>query len=157
MSTRLTNKGTPMVESEALKLVFGAAQVHELITRYLSNSLKNRGYKEVTPSVLNFLSTLECGVNYGSEIARNLGVSRQMVAKTVKELCRTGYLEQVDGVGKQKEILFTKTGELLMSDARQILADIGKVLNKQLGQNSIKTTVASLDRIKDLLAQLNDT
>ena len=157
MSTRLTSQGTPMVESQALKLVLGASQVHELTTHYLSNSLKRKGYKAVSPSVLNFLSTLECGVNYGSEIARNLGVSRQMVAKTVKELTRRGYLEQVDGVGKQKEILFTKTGELLMSDARKILADIDKVLNKQLGQNSVKTTVSSLDRIKDVLAQLNDT
>lgn len=157
MSTRFTIKGTPMVESEALKLVLGASQVHELITCYLSTSLKDKGYKEVTPSILNFLSTLECGVNYGSQIARNLGVSRQMVAKIVKELSRTGYLEQVDGVGKQKEILFTKTGELLMSDARKILADIDKVLIKELGQNSIKTTVAGLNRIKDIIAQLNDT
>jgi len=157
MSTRLTTKGIPMVDSQALKLVLGASQVHELITRYLSKSLKSKGYNAATSSMLNFLSTLECGVNYGSEIARNLGVSRQMVAKTVKELCRAGYLEQVDGVGKQKEILFTETGELLMSDARQILADIDRILIKQLGKNSIKTTVASLDSIKDILVQLNDT
>jgi len=157
MSTRLTRKGTPMVDSQALKLVLGASQVHELTTRYLSKSLKFKGYNEATPSILNFLSALECGVNYGSEIARNLGVSRQMVAKTVKELCRNGYLEQVGGVGKQKEILFTETGELLMSDARQILADIDRVLIKQLGQNSIKATVASLDIIKDILVQLNGT
>jgi len=156
MSTRLTSKGIPMVDSQALKLVLGASQVHEITTRYLSKSLKSKGYSAVTPSILNFLSTLECGVNYGSEIARNLGVSRQMVAKTVKELCRNGYLEQVDGVGKQKEILFTETGELLMSDARKILADIDRVLIKQLGQNSIQTTVASLDIINDILVQLND-
>jgi len=157
MSTKLTKKGIPMVESQALKLVIGAAQVHDLTTRYLSKSLISRGYKTVTPSILNFLSTLECGVNYGSEIARNLGVSRQMVAKTVKALCRTGYLEQVDGVAKQKEILFTETGELLMSDARQILADIDRVLIKQLGQNTITNTVANLAIIKDVLAQQNDT
>ncbi len=157
MSTRLTKKGVPMVDSRALKLVLGAAQVHELTTRYLSKSLKAKGYESATPSILNFLSTLECGINYGSEIARKLGVSRQMVAKTVKELSRTGYLEQVDGVGKQKEILFTETGELLMSDARKILSDIDTVLIEQLGRNSIETTVASLDRIQDLIVQLNDT
>lgn len=151
MSTRLTNKGTPMVDSQALNLVLGAAQVHELTTRYLSDSLKAKGYVSATPSILNFLSTLECGINYGSEIARNLGVSRQMVAKAVKELCRAGYLEQVDGAGKQKQIVFTRTGELLMSDARKLLAGIDKILFRKLGKKSIQTTIANLNKIQNLL------
>lgn len=145
-----------MVDSRALKLVLGAAQTHELTNNYLSKSLRNMGYESVTPSTLKFLSTLECGVNYGSEIARNLGVTRQMVAKTVKELCATGYLEQKECVGRQKEIVFTESGELLMSDARQLLADIDKVLIKQLGKSSVETTLASLDRIQALMVQLNN-
>jgi len=146
-----------MVDSHTLQLVLSAAQVSELATQYLSRSLKAKGYKSATPSILGFLSTLECGVNFGSEIARNLGVSRQMIAKTVKELCHSGYLEQVNDVGKQKKILFTKTGELLMSDARQLLADIDKILIEQQGKTSVKATVASLERIQELLTQLNDT
>lgn len=140
-----------MVDSQTLNLVLGAARVHELSTRYLSDSLKAKGYVSASPSILNFLSTLECGINYGSEIARNLGVSRQMVAKTVKELCRAGYLQQVDGAGKQKQIVFTRTGELLMSDARQLLADIDKILFRKLGKNSIQITIASLNKIQDVL------
>ena len=107
MSTRLTQKGTPMVDSLALTLVQMASDVQERTTDYLSTSLQIKGYKTITPSILNFLGALECGVNYGSEIARNLNVSRQMVAKTVKELSRQGYLEQVADIGKQKKILFT--------------------------------------------------
>lgn len=156
MSTRLTPKGVPMVESQALKLVTGAGQVNDLISKYLSNALKNKGYKFASPSALNFLSTLECGVNYASEIARNLGVSRQMAAKTVKDLCLAGYLEQVDDVGKQKKILFTDTGEHLMSDARQLLADMDNTLNKELGNNTITTTVNNLNKIEALIAQLNN-
>ncbi len=154
MSTRLTQKGNPMVDSEALKLVLSASHVQELTTRYLSQTLNAKGYEAVTPSILNFLSALECGVNYGSEIARSLGVSRQMVAKTVKELCRYGYLEQKDGVGKQKEILFTQNGELLMSDTRQILADIDKVLVKKMGLKSVQSTVENLGTIAGLLSEL---
>ena len=80
-----------------------------------------------------------------------------MVAKTVKELSLAGYLEQVDDVGKQKKILFTATGELLMSDARQLLADIDKSLFEQLGEESIATTVASLVKIRGLMVKLNGT
>lgn len=106
---------------------------------------------------MNFLSTLECGVNYGSEIARTLGVSRQMVAKTVKELCEANYLEQREALGKQKEIVFTKTGELLMSDARQLLADVDKILNKEIGQNKIESTVTHLQNIQKIVAKLSST
>ncbi len=154
MSTRFTSKGVPMVESYSLQLILNAAQVQESTSLYLSNSLKNKGYKSATPSILNFLSTLECGVNYGSEIARTLGVSRQMVAKTVKELCQADYLEQRDGLGKQKEIVFTKTGELLMSDARQLLADVDKALYKELGKVQLETTVDCLISIQKLMTQL---
>jgi len=155
MSTRLTQKGTPMIDSQALRLVLGAARVQEITSSYLSKSLKKMGYEMTTPSVLNFLSTLECGVNYGSEIARNLGVSRQMVAKTVKALCLSGYLEQLDGVGKQKQICFTAMGEQMMSDARQLLADIDVTLMDQLGPDAIDVTVTNLNEIQQLISQLD--
>jgi len=155
MSTRLTKRNIPMVESQSLQLVLAAAQIHEKVSLYLSDSLKKKGYKLASPSVLNFLSTLECGINYGSEIARTLGVSRQMVAKTVKELCNADYLEQREGKGKQKEILFTKTGEYLMSDARQLLADIDTLLNKEVGERELQKTVTDLQSIQQLISQLN--
>jgi len=157
MSTKLTINKVPMVESQSLQLVLAAAQVHEKTSLYLSESLKKKGYKFASPSILNFLSTLECGVNYGSEIARNLGVSRQMVAKTVKELCNANYLEQRDGVGKQKQIIFTKTGELLMSDARQLLSDVDSVLNKGMDEIQLKTTVTNLESIQKIMTQLSGT
>lgn len=156
MSTRLTKNNVPMVESQTLQLVLAASQVHEKTTLYLSKSLKDKGYEFVSPSVLNFLSTLECGINYGSEIARNLGVSRQMVAKTVKELCNANYLEQLEGAGKQKQIVFTKTGELLMSDARQLLADIDHSLHKEIGETELQAIVEYLHNIQKVITQLSD-
>ena len=102
MSTRLTKKGVPLVESRALQLIQNASRLHDASAWYLSKRLVDMGHTSVTPSLLSFLGVLECGVNYASEIARTLGVTRQMVAKTVKELCRLGYLEQLDGAGKQK-------------------------------------------------------
>jgi DNA-binding MarR family transcriptional regulator len=155
MSTRLTSDEVQMVDSQSLQLVLATAQVHEKISLYLAVSLKKKGYKFASPTVLNFLSTLECGINYGSEIARTLGVSRQMVAKTVKELCNANYLEQREGVGKQKQIIFTKTGELLMSDTRRLLAGIDGVLDKEMGEIQLKATVSNLENIQKLITQLN--
>lgn len=157
MSTRLTNKGIPMVESHALSLVLGTARLNDLITRYLSMQLQAMGYQCTSPSILGFLSRLECGVNHASDIARNLGVSRQMVAKTVRELCQAGYLEQVDGQGRQKDILFTITGEQLIADARQVLARLDQLLIDALGEKTIPGTLGKLNRIQHVIIQLVDT
>ncbi len=156
MSTKLTTNNLPMAESQTLQLVLRAGQVNDSIFQYLANTLKNKGYKFASPSALSFLSTLECGVNYASDIARNLGVSRQMVAKTVKELCSAGYLDQVDDIGKQKKIIFTTNGEVLISDARQLLADIDKALENKLAVDTVSSTLTSLNMIQKLVNQLNN-
>jgi DNA-binding MarR family transcriptional regulator len=156
MSTKLTTTNLPMAESQTLQLVLSAGQVNDSIFQYLANTLKNKGYQFASPSALSFLSTLECGVNYASDIARNLGVSRQMVAKTVKELCSAGYLAQVDDVGKQKKIIFTPNGEVLISDARQLLADMDKALESQFGRNTIPSTLANLTMIQNLVNRLDN-
>jgi len=154
MSTRLTEMGVSMVDSQSLKLLFSAMAVNDRISTYLSKRLKSRGYEAASVSVLNFLSQLECGVNYGSEIARSIGVSRQMVAKTVKELCRIGYLEQAEGVGRQKQILFTKLGEQLMADSRLLLAELDNELFDALGEAGVKETINRLDKVQELVAQI---
>ena len=156
MSTWFTRKGTPMVESQCLQLVFGTAKVNDEISRYLSEALAKRGYQAATPSMLSFLSTLDCGVNSGSEIARRLGISRQMVAKKVKELCHIGYLEQVDGIGKQKQILFTELGENLISETRQLLADLDAILSESIGQASLTQTIEHLQCIREALPTVHD-
>jgi len=151
MSIRLTKTGVPMADSYSLKLVFGTSKVHDQIACYLSEALKKKGYESASPSVLHFLSALECGVNYGSEIARNLGVSRQMVAKTVKELCRVNYLKQIEGVGKQKQILFTERGEHLISDTRKLLARLDDIISEAIGQKQLQATIGVLEKIQVIL------
>ncbi|MHA2937222.1 MarR family winged helix-turn-helix transcriptional regulator [Vibrio sp. RC27] len=145
MSTRFTNKGIPLVESQSLQLIQSASMLNTVITKYLSQRLVEKGYVSLTPALLSFLGVLECGVNYGSEIARNLDVTRQMVAKTVKHLCQLGYLEQKDGVGKQKEIHFTETGECLMADARQLLAEMDNILFDDKGAEKPQTIISDLN------------
>ncbi len=155
MSIELTNKKPSMVDSQTLKLVQSSAQVSQLAASYLSKQLKAKGYSEATTTNLNFLSTLECGVNYASELARSMGVSRQMIAKNVKQLCLAGYLKQENDIGKQKKILFTYLGEQLMSDARQLLAEVDELLIQQEGKEFITETIASLEHIQNLLFRLD--
>ena len=140
-----------MVDSQSLRLALGAASVQDQIAAYIAQQLRAKGY-DISPATLNFLSALDCGVNVGADIARRLKVSRQMVAKTVKELCHAGYLEQVDGVGKQKQILFTAAGEQLMAEVRQLLAQLDTVLLETLGETALQEILTQLETIQSLLS-----
>lgn len=157
MSTKFTKHGVPMVESQSLQLIQHASQLNDAMTQHISQRLIARGHTSLTPSLLSFLSTLECGVNFGSEIARKLGVTRQMVAKTVKELCRLGYLEQVQGTGRQKEILFTERGEQLMSEARTLLSELDNMLLDSTDGEKISQLINELSRIYKLVEQQTHT
>lgn len=137
-----------MVDSYSLRLALATAEVRDGICDHVAMKLAEKGYADVSPSTLNFLGALDCGVNYGSEIARNLKVSRQFVARMVRELGEAGYLEQKEGAGKQKEILFTKKGERLMSEVRKILATLDRVLIEQEGEAALKKTIRVLGNIK---------
>ena len=138
-----------MLESQSLQLIQSAQRLNDVMTQYISQRLVEKGYVSITPSLLSFLSVLECGVNYASEIARNLDVTRQMVAKTVKQLCQSGYLEQIDGTGKQKQIRFTETGEYLMSDARQLLAELDEILFKNTNNRTPQVISSKLNKMID--------
>jgi DNA-binding MarR family transcriptional regulator len=145
-----------MVDSQSLRLLFASANLHDRFTEYVAAQLRLKGFDDISPSILHFLSTLDCGINYGAEIARRLKVSRQMVTKTVKELSRAGYLEQIDGVGRQKQILFTEKGERLISTARSVLADLDRVFIERFGEVQVAEITAKLEALTDLLTGMKD-
>jgi DNA-binding MarR family transcriptional regulator len=151
MSTRLTKRGVPMVESVSLRLALAAGDLRDALAAHVAEALAAKGYAGTTAAVLQFLSVLECGINFGSDIARNLDVSRQMVAKTVRSLCDAGYLEQAAGPGRQKQILFTEHGEHMMSDARRILADFDEQILKTVDAQSLQRAIEDLESIRALL------
>jgi DNA-binding MarR family transcriptional regulator len=156
MSTKFTKQGLPLAESQSLKLLFASANLCDRLTEYVAGQLRLKGFEGISPSMLDFLSALDCGINYGAEIARRLQVSRQMVAKTVKELCRAGYLEQIEGVGKQKQILFTEKGERLMSTARSALAQLDQVLIDRFSEMPPGEITARLEALTNVLLAIKE-
>lgn len=152
-STKLTDcaGGAPtMADSRALDLVLALARAHDALLAQVSRALERRGYAGASPSVLAFLGQLDCGVNVAAEVARRLGQSRQMVAKTVKRLSELGYLRMSRDPqrGNQKVITFTATGEQLIADARAILAELDATLEGALGQRSLAELIAMLGRVE---------
>lgn len=158
MSTKLTTSSQsslPMAESYSLSLLFLLADVQDAVLARVAEQLAARGHAGVTTSALGFLGQLDCGVNYASAIAEKLGVSRQMIAKTVAEMERAGWL--LHGADPQrrnrKVIRFTAEGERLMADARQVLAE----LDAQCASNCGSDFLADLaERLRLLKTSLGD-
>ncbi|MCV2884167.1 HTH domain-containing protein [Aestuariibacter sp. AA17] len=151
MSTEFTRGAAPLMASQTLQLVQHANQVSQAVQSEVSKHLQEKGHSTMTSSALAFLSVLEGGVTCGSDIARHLGVSRQMVAKTVKELKSAGYIAQQNAFGKQKEILLTQQGDQVLNDAKQVLAVIDKTLSQSLGSKHLFATNETLKKLSFVL------
>jgi len=138
-----------MNDSMTLKLLKSTDFLQTKISQMLVYELQKKGYSAINVSRLGFLSALECGVNYASEVSRNLGVSRQMVSKTVKELCELNYLSQEKATGKQKAIIFTLRGEQLISECRSLLVDFDRKL--KLTSTDLSQLIADIENVNEVL------
>jgi DNA-binding MarR family transcriptional regulator len=152
LSTSLQT-GLPMVESASLRVAFGLAEAHDALMHYLADRLAGAGHDGVTASTLGFLGQLDCGVNHAAEVARRLGVSRQMVAKTAAEMERAGWLQQATDPDhrNRKTIRFTAAGERLMADARQALAALDEALEQAGGTGFCERLLTDLERLRSTL------
>jgi DNA-binding MarR family transcriptional regulator len=144
-----------MAESRSLRLLLQLADTQKLLVEHVAHSLTALGYSGVTSGALGFLGQLDCGPNHASEIARHLGVSRQMVAKTVTEMEQKGWLEQVPDphLRNRKVIRFTAAGEQLMSNARATLAELDEQLDREFGSGWIASLADNLTGLKASLME----
>lgn len=134
MSTRLTTRGNStayvMADSRSLRLVHMTSNFERRAQKWLVDLLHERGFSELTQSQLNFLGALDCGPNNASKIAQNLGVTRQAVHKTVKELEANQWLtSEADPIRRNQRIItFTVEGERMMSEARALFQQLDETL-----------------------------
>jgi len=142
-----------MADSRSLRLTLLLGRSHTALMDWLVTQLHARGHTNLTVPALAFMGQLDCGINYASEVARTLGVSRQMVAKTVLDLSRKGWLNQSPDPdkGNRKVIVFTAAGERVMSDARAMLAELDNKLDARLAKGWDSRLETDLTGVLDTL------
>ncbi len=93
---------------------------------------------------LALFSALDCGATHAAAAAQRLGISRQAVARTAREMADLGLLERVeDADARNRNLLrMTAAGEALARDGRRILADLEAGLGDLAGPLR-----AALDRL----------
>lgn len=106
----------------------------------LQSYLRSRGWSEITRPQSMIISNIVMGTIRPSDIARALGVSRQAVHITLKELIDDGVLELVDDPedGRVKIVRFTKEGERRRQDARYAVEKLTAALARRIGKQNVK-------------------
>lgn len=146
--TRSPRAGIVLVESQALRLSQAIAAYQQDQVTWLITQLTERGFGDLTPTHVSFLSSLDCADNYASQIARKLNLSRQAVHKTVTELSRLGFVESVPNRVKRnsKVIQITAQGEALIAAARLLYAELDKNLTENCSHEEIESLIDLLGK-----------
>lgn len=151
MSTELptSTHGFPLVASESLALVRELSALEARMIGWLLTALHDEGFDTLTETQLVFLGELDCGVNHAAELARRLGVTRQAIHKSVRDLSALGWLETADHpeLGNQRVILFTREGERLMACAREKFANLDRLLARDLEAGALTQLTQTLAKL----------
>jgi DNA-binding MarR family transcriptional regulator len=102
----------------------------------LQNYLQARGWPVVTRPQSMVMANLVLGVRRPSDIARNMGVSRQAIHATINQMVELGIVELVDDPsnGRVKVIAPTRMGETMRIDAQASMILMGEELGRRLGK-----------------------
>jgi DNA-binding MarR family transcriptional regulator len=112
------------------------------------NLMAERGYAEFTVAHLMFLAKLDCGVTHAALVARRLGVTRQAVYRTTRELQELDVLalESDSQRRNQKVIRMTPRGLKVVAVARACLDEVEAAIRERIGHRDFDRLASVLGR-----------
>jgi DNA-binding MarR family transcriptional regulator len=102
----------------------------------LQNYLQARGWPAVTRPQSMVMANVVLGVRRPSDIARNMGVSRQAIHATINQMIALGMVALVDDPSNRrvKVVAPTKLGETMRIDAQRAMVVMGEELSRRVGK-----------------------
>ncbi len=114
----------------------------------LQSNLQNRGGPEVTHSQSMIIMMIGEGIRRPSAIAERLGVSRQAVHQSLRDLIDVGIVELVPDPrdGRAKLAKLSKTGAPIHRKARRILDKLEAELGHRIGKRRVSGLREALEK-----------
>lgn len=105
----------------------------------LQNYLQARGWPTVTRPQSMVMANIVLGVRRPSDIARNMGVSRQAIHATINQMVDLGIVALVDDPTNRrvKQLVPTATGETMRIDAQHSMVIMADELGRRLGKAAL--------------------
>lgn len=94
-------------------------------------------FPDITPVDLTFFGALDCGATHAAGVAQRLGISRQAVSRTARELEAKGLLRLCPDPDRMNHnlLVMTERGEALAREGRKALAEIEAGLGEESAQS----------------------
>lgn len=146
MSTEFTTYRELEKHAEPLTVLLETAS--QSFLRDLTARLRARGYETVTEPHLVLFGNLDCGATHAAQIAQRMGVSRQAISKTLRELQELGFLRLEDDPGRrnQKLVVMVERGMQLALDARAELRRIEAEIADRIGTDAMAALRMALEK-----------
>ena len=108
----------------------------------LQNYLQARGWPAVTRPQSMVMANIVLGVRRPSDIARNMGVSRQAIHATINQMIELDIVALVDDPTNRRVKLVapTKTGETMRVDAQRSMVIMTEELGRRVGRTALLKT-----------------
>lgn len=138
-----------MAAQENLKpLLLSLLQAFYWCDESLQNYLRSRGWPEVTRPQSMVMANIVLGVNRPSDIARNMGISRQAIHATINQMIESGVVALVtDPTNRRVKVVTpTKLGETMRVDAQQAMVVQAEALIERLGADDFRQLTRILNR-----------
>ncbi len=113
----------------------------------LQQNIRRRGGPSITHSQSLIIMSIGEGISRPSAIAERLGVSRQAIHQSLRELINVGIVELVPDPddGRAKLARLSKTGAPIQLMALEILAELEDKLAQRIGKRRLKQLREALE------------
>lgn len=113
----------------------------------LQARLRSRGWPEVSRSQSMIMTYIVTGVVRPSDIARNMGLSRQAIHKTINQMVGLGIVQLApDREDRRHKIVsLTEFGAQMRQDAQRAMDGLGEQVAEKLGQEDFDALLAALE------------
>ena len=134
-----------MVESRQF-LMRGLLHCYYWCDEGLQNSLRAAGMPSLSRTKSMIMVNISHGITRPSDLARNIGISRQAIQQTLVEMERNGLLRLVPDPadGRAKIVRFSRRGSGIGKAAFEAMSAVEEELARRLG-------VRTVDQLKDVL------
>ena len=113
----------------------------------LQARLHDRGWPDVSRAQSMVMTNIVTGVVRPSDIARNIGVSRQAIHSTINQMVEMGMvrLEPDPDDRRHSLVSLTETGQQMRQDAQMSMDRLGEQIAQRLGPERFDAMLAALE------------
>lgn len=122
-----------------MSLCFLSLETGKIFNKVILQRLQEQGFEGLSEALITLFPYIDQAQKISSsELARQLGYSRQAMHKNIKKLEELGYITLALENQKEKTVSFTPKSKSLMQEANKIIEEIENNLSELIGKEELE-------------------